>query len=155
MSWSELCNLTFNSISVIGIFIAIIIGLVISKITDLNREYGELKDFIENIETELLVKNEHFNKLINDNYEFYKKDNIGSILDVLYTGNDFIFIDSIPYIDEKMQKDYFDYVSVLKDKVIKLIEKNYSIDNCRIHLKIQEGSLDDIILQEIFRIWED
>lgn len=154
MSWNELCDLTFNSISIIGVFIAIIIGLIISKVTDLNREYGELKDSIENIDSELNIKKEYFDKLIVDNYEFYKKDNIGKILNDIYNADGFIFINNVPYVDEKMQREYFDYVNKLKDKIVPYIKKNYIYEDCRFHLKIKEGSLDDIILSEVYRIWE-
>ena len=153
MSWNELCDLTFNSISIIGVFIAIIIGLIISKVTDLNREYGELKDSIENIDSELNIKKEYFDKLILDNYEFYKKDNIGKILNDIYNAYGFIFMDNVPYVNEKMQREYYDYVNKIKDKILPYINRNFMYGDCRFHLKIKEGSLDDIILSEVYRIW--
>ena len=43
MEWNTLLELVLNSIQIIGIFIAIIIGLIISKVMDLKKEKSEIK----------------------------------------------------------------------------------------------------------------
>ena len=37
MDWNNLINLILNSIQIIGVFIAIIIGLIISKVMELKK----------------------------------------------------------------------------------------------------------------------
>lgn len=53
MEWDNLIELILNSIQIIGIFIAIIIGLIISKVMDLKKEKSETIDTIEDINNEL------------------------------------------------------------------------------------------------------
>ncbi len=38
MEWDNLIDLILNSIQIIGVFIAIVIGLIISKVMDLKKE---------------------------------------------------------------------------------------------------------------------
>ena len=46
MEWDDLIGLILNSIEIIGVFIAIIIGLIISKVIDLKKEKNEIIDTI-------------------------------------------------------------------------------------------------------------
>jgi len=59
MEWDNLIELILNSIQIIGVFIAIIIGLIISKVMDLKKEKNEVivgeKDYI--YKSEMIVKN--------------------------------------------------------------------------------------------------
>ena len=49
MEWNNLINLILNSIQIIGVFIAIVIGLIISKVMDLKKEKNEVIDIIEDL----------------------------------------------------------------------------------------------------------
>lgn len=60
MEWDNLIDLILNSIKIIGIFITIIIGLIISKAMDLKNE--------------------------EDNYKFYKEENVYSMIDLIFEG---------------------------------------------------------------------
>lgn len=53
MEWDNLIDLILNSIQIIGVFIAIVIGLIISKVMDLKKEKNEAIDIIEDINNEL------------------------------------------------------------------------------------------------------
>ena len=53
MDWKNLIDLILNSIEIIGVFIAIIIGLVISKVMELRKEKEELSDAIVDLDNEL------------------------------------------------------------------------------------------------------
>lgn len=52
MEWDNLIELILNSIQIIGVFIAIIIGLIISKVMDLKKEKNEVIGTIEDITIE-------------------------------------------------------------------------------------------------------
>ena len=58
MSWEDLIDLILNSIQIIGIFIAIIIGLIISKVMELKKEKSEVTDLLDDISNELNTMNE-------------------------------------------------------------------------------------------------
>ena len=76
MEWDNLIDLILNSIQIIGVFIAIVIGLIISKVMDLKKEKNEAVDIIEDINNELENMNKQFEKLKEDNYKFYKENSI-------------------------------------------------------------------------------
>ena len=63
MEWDNLIDLILNSIQIIGVFIAIVIGLIISKVMDLKKEKNEAIDTIEDINNELENMNKQFDKL--------------------------------------------------------------------------------------------
>ena len=86
MEWDNLIDLILNSIQIIGVFIAIVIGLIISKVMDLKKEKNEAIDTIENINNELENMNKQFDKLKEENYKFYKEDNVYSVIDLIFEG---------------------------------------------------------------------
>ena len=68
MEWDNLIELILNSIQIIGVFIAIIIGLIISKVMDLKKEKNEVIGTIEDITIELENMNKQFNGLKEEQY---------------------------------------------------------------------------------------
>ena len=86
MEWNNLIELILNSIQIIGVFIAIIIGLIISKVTELKKEKSEILDTVEDIDNELYTMNDQFDKLKEDNYKFYKEENVYSMIDLIMEG---------------------------------------------------------------------
>lgn len=104
MEWDNLIDLILNSIQIIGVFIAIVIGLIISKVMDLKKEKNEAVDIIEDINNELENMNKQFEKLKEDNYKFYKEDNVYSMIDLIFDGKECEISYSIPHISEQDQK---------------------------------------------------
>ncbi len=101
MEWDNLIELILNSIQIIGVFIAIIIGLIISKVMDLKKEKNEVIGIIEDITIELKNMNKQFTGLKEEQYEFYKEDNVHSIIDLIFEGKEYEISNSIPYIIEQ------------------------------------------------------
>ena len=64
MNLNNLIDLILNSIQIIGIFIAIIIGLVISKVMELKKEKEEVSEEIEDLDNELETLNKQFEELL-------------------------------------------------------------------------------------------
>lgn len=101
MEWDNLIELILNSIQIIGVFIAIIIGLIISKVMDLKKEKNEVIGIIEDITIELKNMNKQFTGLKEEQYELYKEDNVHSIIDLIFEGKEYEISNSIPYIIEQ------------------------------------------------------
>lgn len=64
-------------------------------------------DFIEEIDIELNHLRNKFDKLKKENYEFYKEDNVISVIDSIFDGEEFEISNYIPYIREQEQNVYF------------------------------------------------
>lgn len=125
MEWNEMIELLLNSIQIIGVFIAIILGLVISKVMELKKEKSELLDFIEEIDIELNHLKNRFDKLKKENYEFYKEDNVYSVINSIFEKEEFEMSNSIPYISEREQKDYYNHVKDYISQVLKVIKSGW------------------------------
>lgn len=150
MEWDNLIELILNSIQIIGIFIAIIIGLIISKVMDLKKEKSETIDTIEDINNELENMNKQFDKLKEENYEFYKEDNVYSIIDLISEGKECEISYSIPYISEQDQKDFYKYVNDYMFKIEEMVRKDISVDECKKKLKVEKYSVEEMIIDEIY-----
>lgn len=146
MEWNEMIELLLNSIQIIGVFIAIILGLVISKVMELKKEKSELLDFIEEIDIELNHLKNRFDKLKKENYEFYKEDNVYSVINSIFEKEEFEMSNSIPYISEREQKDYYNHVKEYISQVLKVIKSGASLEGCKRILKVEKYSVEDTIV---------
>lgn len=146
MEWNEMIELLLNSIQIIGVFIAIILGLVISKVMELKKEKSELLDFIEEIDIELNHLKNRFDKLKKENYEFYKEDNVYSVINSIFEKEEFEMSNSIPYISEREQKDYYNHVKEYISQVLKVIKSGASLEECKRILKVEKYSVEDTIV---------
>lgn len=149
MKWDDLIGLILNSIEIIGVFIAIIIGLIISKVIDLKKEKNEVVDTIEDIDNELENMNKQFEKLKQENYKFYKEDNLYSMIDLIFDEKECEISYSLPYISEQDQKDFYEYVKKYINKVIENIDKN-TLEQCKKKLKVEKNSIEEMIIDEIY-----
>lgn len=154
MEWKELCDLILNSIQIVGIFIAIIIGLVISKVLDLKKEKSVTEETLEDINNEINTMKEQFNKLKRDNYNFYKEENVYDIIETLFNNEEFKATNTNPYVTEKEEEDFYLYVKEYLKKIAKLISENISIEDCKQKLKIKKESIEEIIAEELYERWD-
>lgn len=150
MEWDNLIELILNSIQIIGVFIAIIIGLIISKVMELKKEKSEILDTIEDIDNELDTMNEQFDKLKEDNYKFYKEENVYSMIDLIMEGKICEVSSSVPYISEQNQKDFYDYVKDYMIKVAETISKGTQIEDCKKEFNIEKYSIEETIIEEMY-----
>ncbi len=150
MEWDNLIELILNSIQIIGVFIAIIIGLIISKVMDLKKEKNEVIGTIEDITIELENMNKQFNGLKEEQYGFYKEDNVYSIIDLIFEGKEYKISNSIPYISEQEQNDFYQYVKEYVLMVAEIISNDISIEECKKQLKVEKYSVEEIIVDEIY-----
>lgn len=150
MDWNNLIDLILDSIQIIGIFIAIIIGLVISKVMELKKEKEEVSNTIEDLDSELGTLNKQFEELKKDNYNFYKEDNVYEMLESILKGEEYKFIDNIPYVSIDEQKEFFSYIKEYGTKVVSFLEKDKNMEQCMKELKVESGSVEETIIEEIY-----
>lgn len=154
MNWENLIELILNSIQIIGIFIAIIIGIVISKVMELKKEKEEVSDAIEDLDNELETLNKQFEELKEDNYNFYKEDNVYEMLESILKGEEYKFIDNIPYVSMDEQKQFFSYIKEYGAKVISFLEEGKNMEQCMQEMKVEPDSVEETIIEEIYD-WRD
>lgn len=154
MDWNSLLDLILNSIQIIGVFIAIIIGLVITKVMELKKEKKEITDTIEDIDAELETLNKQFEELKEDNYYFYKNDTVYEMLESILKEEEYTFIDNIPYVSIDKQREFYSYVKEYESKVVSFIKKDINVDQCMRELKADPGSIEETIIKEIYD-WRD
>lgn len=150
MDWNNLIDLILNSIQIIGIFIAIIIGLLITKVMDLKKEKEEVSDTIEDLDNELETLNKQFKELKEENYKFYKEDNVYEMIQSILNGEKYKFTDSIPYVTVEEQERFYSYIKVYGEKVISVLEKNKTMEECIQELNAKPYSVEETIIEEIY-----
>jgi uncharacterized membrane protein YraQ (UPF0718 family) len=150
MEWNTLIDLILNSIQIIGIFIAIIIGLIISKVIDLKKEKSEIVDILSDIDNELKTTNEQFEQLKEDNYIFYKNDNVYDMVNSILEQEEYQFNDNIPYVNVNYQKDFFEYVKQYMVKVYEKQKNEKDLEECKKELKIENNSIEEVIVEEMY-----
>ncbi len=150
MEWNTLLELVLNSIQIIGIFIAIIIGLIISKVMDLKKEKSEIIDALGDIDNEIETTNEQLEKLKEANYDFYKEDNVYDIVHSILEQEEYQFNDNIPYVSIDYQKDFFKYVKQYMVKVYEKLKDKKNLEDCKKELKIENNSVEEIIAEEMY-----
>lgn len=150
MEWNNLIDLILNSIQIIGIFIAIIIGLVISKVMELKKEKEEISDTIVDIDNELETLNKQFKELKEDNYNFYKVDCVYDMIESILNGEKYEFYDNIPYVSIEEQKEFYSYIKEYGLKVVDFLEKNLTMEQCIKELEVIPNSIEETIIEEIY-----
>ena len=154
MDWNNLINLILNSIQIIGVFIAIIIGLIISKVMELKKEKSEIIDALNDIDNELMINNEQIEQLKEDNYNYYKYDSVYDIVNSILEKEEYNFDANIPYVSIDIQKEFFEYVQQYMIKVYEKMKAKKILEECKKELKIENNSIEEIIAEEMYE-WRE
>lgn len=149
IDWADLIDLILNSIQIIGVFIAIIIGLIISKVIEINNEKNSLKEAISDIDDELKFKKQQFEEFKNINYAEYEEDVIDEILDSICEDKEYVFYEYYAFVEIEYQKNFYKYVKEYISKIKLLTSDGKSKEACRKELKIEEDSIEEVILNRI------
>ena len=152
MKYEELISILLNSIEIIGIFVAIVVGLVVSKILSLKTEQSQLKSRISDIDKELQTMENQYSIKKEENYDYYKEDVIYDILDSIFDEKEPDFImDKIPHIEDNYKEEFYNYVTKYIYDLKDVIDNGKtSIEECKKRLKVKENSIEDIIINEIY-----
>lgn len=152
MKYEELISILLNSIEIIGIFVAIVVGLVVSKILSLKTEQSQLKSRISDIDKELQTMENQYSIKKEENYDYYKEDVIYDILDSIFVEKEPDFLmDKIPHIEDNYKEEFYNYVTKYIYDLKDVIDNGKtSIEECKKRLKVKENSIEDIIINEIY-----
>lgn len=152
MKYEELISILLNSIEIIGIFVAIVVGLVVSKILSLKTEQSQLKSRISDIDKELQTMKNQYSIKKEENYDYYKEDVIYDILDSIFDEKEPDFLmDKIPHIEDNYKEEFYNYVTKYIYDLKDVIDNGKtSIEECKKRLKVKENSIEDIIINEIY-----
>ena len=150
MDWNNLINLILNSIQIIGVVIAIIIGLIISKVMELKKEKSEIIDALNDIDNELMINNEQLEQLEEDNYNYYKYDSVYDIVNSILEKEEYNFDANIPYVSIDIQKEFFEYVQQYMIKVYEKMKAKKILEECKKELKIENNSIEEVIAEEMY-----
>lgn len=152
MKYEELISILLNSIEIIGIFVAIVVGLVVSKILSLKTEQSQLKSRISDIDKELQTMENQYSIKKEENYNYYKEDVIYDILDSIFDEKEPDFLmDKIPHIEDNYKEEFYNYVTKYIYDLKDIIDNGKtSIEECKKRLKVKENSIEDIIVNEIY-----
>ena len=152
MKYEELISILLNSIEIIGIFVAIVVGLVVSKILSLKTEQSQLKSRISDIDKELQTMENQFSIKKEENYDYYKEGVIYDILDSIFDEKEPDFLmDKIPHIEDNYKEEFYNYVTKYIYDLKDIIDNGKtSIEECKKRLKVKENSIEDIIINEIY-----
>ena len=150
MDWNNLINLILNSIQIIGVFIAIIIGLIISKVMEIKKEKSEIIDALNDIDNELMINNEQLEQLEEDNYNYYKYDSVYDIVNSILEKEEYNFDANIPYVSIDIQKEFFEYVQQYMIKVYEKMKAKKILEECKKELKIENNSIEEVIAEEMY-----
>ena len=150
MDWNNFINLILNSIQIIGVFIAIIIGLIISKVMELKKEKSEIIDALNDIDNELIINNEQLEQLKEDIYNYYKYDSVYDIVNSILEKEEYNFDANIPYVSIDIQKEFFEYVQQYMIKVYEKMKAKKILEECKKELKIENNSIEEVIAEEMY-----
>lgn len=152
MKYDELISILLNSIEIIGIFVAIVVGLVVSKILSLKTEQSQLKSKISDIDKELQTMENQYSIKKQENYDYYKENVIYDILDSIFYEKELDFLmDKTPHIEDNYKEEFYNYVTKYIYDLMDVIDNGKtSIEECKKRLKVKENSIEDIIVNEIY-----
>lgn len=127
MEITEISDLLLMSIQIIGIFVAIIGGLLASKLLSMNEEKEQTNSKIELLEKKIKHNDNKMKKLVTTCYERYKLHDYDLIIDQLFD-NDWkynIYEYKNPYVNKDMRETFVNEVF----QVIKDIEEDVKVNN--------------------------
>lgn len=160
MEYQELIDLLLDSAQIIGIFLAIVVGLVVSKILNMKTEQNELKDNIEDIDKELEIYNARLLKKKEENLNYYKESKIYDLIDYIFENKQIKYTDDTPYISIEEKQDFAEWVKkYIKEIIGDILDKKNNPDNKKILIlkeelkkkkNIKPNSLEEIIIDELY-----
>lgn len=153
MEYNEIIDLLLNSIQIIGIFTAIVVGLVVSKILSLKTEQNDLKTKISDIDKELSVINSQVNQKKEENYKYYKENTIYEILDAIFDKNekyDYLS-DNTPFVENEYKEAFCKQIYEIYRKAFESFSKNnISLEDFKVKNKIEKDSIEELAVDEFY-----
>ena len=151
MEYNELIDLLLNSIQIVGIFTAIVVGLVVSKIISLKTEQNELESKISDIDKELLVINNQLNKKKEENYNYYIENTVYDILDAIFEKKYNYLSDNTPFVENEYKESFCNHIyDILKKEYEVFRENSMSLEDFKIKNNIDKDSIEELAIDEFY-----
>jgi len=150
VEWDKLIEIITQNIQIIGVFVAIILGFITTKLIELKKEKEEVQDKLEEIENELEVLSIQFTELQQENYEVYKQDYVSEIVESILKKEKYEFSENIPYVSMDKQKEFYTYVKDYGGKVSEILIEGKSDEECKEILKCEQDSIEEDIIDQIY-----
>lgn len=154
MCFKDIIDLLTNSIEITGIFAAIIIGLVVSKILSIKGEQDDLKVKISDGEKELKVMKKQLEKSKEENYIYYKKDAIDDIMYSIFSdGKKYDYLsDKTPFVENEYKEKFCSYIieDVIKKAYYAFKDDGIGLDTYKDKNKIEKDSIEEYAIDELY-----
>jgi septal ring factor EnvC (AmiA/AmiB activator) len=150
---SEIINFLSLNIQIIGVFIAIIGGLVATKILSLNAEKDELRAKINSCDKEIKYINKTLNQNKKLNERIYQEDILCEIMDsIIERREEFDLMEyQNPYISREMRENFYNHViSVVLEGLKSIRENKESLEEVSKTLNVKKGTIDYKILEDLY-----
>ncbi len=158
MCYKDIIELLSNSIQIIGIFAAIIIGLVVSKILSIKAEQDDLKIKISDGEKELKVMEKQLQKTKEENYEYYKKETIDEIMYSIFSKGEKYdyYSDKTPFVENEYKEKFCNYIieEVIKKAYHSFKDDKVMLDDYKKTNNIKKDSIEEYAIDELYD-WGD
>lgn len=150
MCYKDLIDILLNSIQIIGIFVAIIVGLVVSKILSLKTEQNDLRVRISDIDKELLVMEEQLKKKKKENYKYYEENAVYDIIDSIFDDDvqkyDFLS-DHTPFVENDYKEKFYNHImDVLKKAYESFKKDDFVLEEYKKENKIKKDSIEELAI---------
>lgn len=154
MEYKELIDLLMNSIQIIGIFVAIIIGLVVSKILSIKEEQGSLEAKIADGEKELGIMRKQLEKVKEKNYLYYKQETIDEIIYSIFSEHkkyDYLS-DKTPFVENEYKKKFYNHImdDVIKKAYYAFKNDKISLNAYKTNNNIKKDSIEEYAIDELY-----
>lgn len=158
MCYNDIIELLYNSIQIIGIFAAIIIGLVVSKILSIKSEQEDLKVKITDGVKELKVMKKQLKKTKEENYEYYKRETIDEIMySIFQKGEKYdYYSDKTPFIENEYKEKFCNYIieEIIKKAYHSFKDNKIKLDDYKKINNIKKDSIEEYAIDELYD-WGD
>lgn len=154
MCYKDLIDILLNSIQVIGIFVAIVVGLVVSKILSLKTEQSDLKVRISDIDKELLVMEEQLKKKKKENYKYYEENVVYDIIDSIFDNDvekyDYLS-DNTAFVENEYKEKFYNHImEVLRDAHKSFVEDKVTLEDYKKKTKIKKDSMEELAIDLLY-----
>lgn len=149
----EIINFLSLNIQTIGIFIAIIGGLIATKVLSLNAEKEELRVKINTCDIEIKHINKNLKQKKKLNERLYQEDILYEIMDSIIEKNkEFDLMEhQNPYVSRQMREKFYDHVINVVSEGVKVIQKNRgSLEEFSNSLNVKKGTINYKILEYLY-----
>lgn len=158
MCYNDIIELLYNSIQIIGIFAAIIIGLVVSKILSIKSEQEDLKVKITDGVKELKVMKKQLKKTKEENYEYYKRETIDEIMYSIFSKGEKYdyYSDKTPFIENEYKEKFCNYIieEIIKKAYHSFKDNKIKLDDYKKINNIKKDSIEEYAIDELYD-WGD